>query len=110
MGGIEKSAPILPQNLANALANIGVAFQSHGMLDEAAETLQRAAEIAPRNPTVLCNYALALNDCGRKSEARGVIEQALDVNSHDAFAMQAMALIDPPSVGMRQLAHAAGHP
>jgi hypothetical protein len=65
-----------------AYNNLGAAFQSEGMFDEAIDHYQRALRIRPDYFFAHCNLGSALQSQGRFSEAAGHYQYALGLKPH----------------------------
>ena len=76
-------APVREVTLAEAMA-IGVAYQKHGQLAEAAQIYRRVLEAAPGHPDALHFSGVLAHQEGRSEEAVSLIERSLAADPEQA--------------------------
>ncbi|MGO8670347.1 MAG: tetratricopeptide repeat protein [Capsulimonadaceae bacterium] len=80
-GGAGASTP------AQTHETLGLQWNSHGNLPEAAAEFEQAVNLAPNNPGYRANYGLILSNLGRRAEAIEQLEAAVRLNPTNAVAL-----------------------
>lgn len=80
-------------NNARILAALAAAYLRDGSVDLATETLGRAVEVAPREPSYARDYGRLLQDQGRAEVARSVLYQAWQNNPADLGLVEMLSEI-----------------
>ncbi|RYG25474.1 tetratricopeptide repeat protein [bacterium] len=101
-GDLRKEAP---QN-AKLLQAFGVALAQSGRLAEAATHLQRAIEIAPRDPDILHDVAALRDAQGRPSEALAMIYRVVEVAPERVGAWEAIGMYERDQANFEKSAEA----
>ncbi len=70
----------------SAWNTLGVIYRRHGNVAEAQRTFAYAMEREPRNPRVMSNMVLALNDLGRTAEAGELSRKLATIDPDPAFS------------------------
>jgi tetratricopeptide (TPR) repeat protein len=79
------STELVPRDLeAQTLNNIGVIFYSRSQYEDAAEALERAVTLAPRDARAWFNLGLARLALGRKIDGSKALERAHELDRADA--------------------------
>jgi tetratricopeptide (TPR) repeat protein len=89
-----RKAISLQSDFAEAHSNLGyVLFKDMEEYEEGARHIERALELAPHDPSTLCNWVMVLQRAGRESEALHVANELLEREPAMAQARTNRALI-----------------
>jgi tetratricopeptide (TPR) repeat protein len=82
----------LPQ-AADLWVRLGESYRRGQKWDEALKALDKAKELAPRDPNPWLQHAMTLEAAGRKAEVRPVYEQIIKLAPDNAVALNNMAFL-----------------
>jgi tetratricopeptide (TPR) repeat protein len=88
-GAIARSDPRIdrmPPSLGEALSVLGMAWRGKGDLARSREYLRRAAEKAPKDPSVLNNYGVVLAESGMLPDAKAQWRRVIEIDPENATA------------------------
>jgi Tfp pilus assembly protein PilF len=88
-----RAAIVQDPRFTSAYNTLGVIYKRHGNLQEAQRVLAYAMDREPKNPHIMSNMVLVLNELGRGAEAKDLsrkLEQ-IDPNPAFSFFMEGMA-------------------
>jgi tetratricopeptide (TPR) repeat protein len=81
-----RAAVLQDPRFTSAYNTLGVIYRRHGNLDDAQRTFAYAMARAPKNPRVMSNMVLVLNDLGRTAEAVELSRTLALVDPDPAFS------------------------
>ena len=76
---LEQAAVLQPDD-ARVHYNLALTLQRQDRQDAAETAMRRAVELAPEDPDILYAFAALLSDGGQPAEARGILEDLLELH------------------------------
>ena len=89
LNGLDKKS----KTRADIYMQIADTYRRQGDLSNAVANMMKAREIVPDNESVLASLGLALDQAGRKPEARQVYEATLKVNPNNVLVLNNLAFL-----------------